>query len=706
MAQLTLKVEGMDCANCAMGITRKLTKKGHTQVHVDFATGEACLDLAPDSRKEDVISEIESLGYQVVPENGPAKKTFSIRQKFWFAAIFTFPLFIGHLFFSHDHFLMKPFVQCLLCLPVFLLGIFHFGKSAFASLRSGIPNMDVLIFTGSSAAFLYSLAGMYLYPIHEVHNYLFFETSATIITLVLLGNLLEHMAVQKTTSAIRELTALQPEKARLLRIEFGQEHIEEVPVSQLKKGDLLIVSSGEGIPADGIITEGFAQVDESMISGESVPADKQTGTSVVAGTILLNGPIRIQVTATGKTTTLARIIELVKQAQHDKPPVQQLADKISAIFVPIVLGISLITFLLSAFAFDIAMKEALMRSIAVLVISCPCAMGLATPTAIMVGIGRATRKGILVRGGRTLELLSAVDTVVFDKTGTLTTGKFAALEFHFLSGADTQEIKSVLLAMEQKSTHPLAKAVSLFLQEENITPYAALSELTEKKGLGMEARDANNNHWQIGSWRLLANTDSKMADIYILKNNQVLATVNMQDEIRPAAAELIHFLKAKNIRTILLSGDRRSKCEAVANTIGITEVIPEQLPAEKSAFIAALSKNKTIAMVGDGINDAPALAQAQIGISHGEASQIAMQSAQIILSGSATMEKMQDVFLIGKHTMKTIRQNLFWAFFYNVVAIPIAAFGLLNPMVAALSMAFSDVIVIGNSIRLRTKRLY
>lgn len=704
---ITLRVEGMDCANCALGITKKLTKSGHCDVQVDFATGEASLEMAETSTIDDVIGDIEGLGYKVVREEKQEKGfRFGVTQKFWFTLIFTVPLFFGHMLFSPDSWIARPMTQLLLCLPVMIVGGWHFGKSAFGSLKSGVPNMDVLIFIGSTAAFGYSIAGMYMYTGHEAHRYMFFETTATIITLVLLGNLLEHLSVKKTTTAISELSSLQPPKARKVTMQHGEEYIEEIPTSQLMRNDLLLVNAGESIPADGEVTLGNGSADESMITGESLPVEKTPGLAVTGGTVLLSGPIRMKVTRTGSESTLSHIISLVKKAQHEKPPVQQLADKISAIFVPVVLGISTLTFLLAFFAFHVSLQNALMNSIAVLVISCPCAMGLATPTAVMVGIGRAARNGILIRGGRTLEQLAEIKTLVFDKTGTLTTGKFAAIKVNPFDGFSEQEVKELLLAAEQHSAHPLAKSIVALLKAQNVSPAAGLRDIAEEKGIGMKAVTDGGEKLQIGSWRLLSDkNDWPVHDIYMLKNSKPVAGISLEDEIRPGMKALMDFLRSKNIRTVLLSGDRQEKCAAVAASLGMDEVIAEQLPEHKSEIIARLSESGKTGMIGDGINDAPALARADVGISPGDATQVAMQSSQVLLLGKEGMEKLQEALLIGRHSLSTIRQNLFWAFFYNAIAIPIAAFGFLNPMVAALSMAFSDVIVIGNSIRLRTKRL-
>jgi P-type Cu+ transporter len=701
--QIELKIEGMDCANCALGITRKLNKGGHQQVQVNFATGEATLELAPETTRQQVVNDITSLGYRVVePVAANARKPFrlSTEQKFWFCLVFTLPLFFGHMLFGHQALINQPRVQLALCLPVLAVGGFHFARSAWGSVRSGVANMDVLILLGSASAFGYSIFGWFTAAsAHEIHNYLFFETTATIITLVLLGNVFEHRAVKRTTTAIDELAALQPSTARRITSHGNHEHIEEVPASVLRPGDLLQLNTGDAIPADASVTEGNGAANEAMMTGEAIPVSKQPGDSLTAGTILLQGPLRARVERTGKHTLLSKIIDLVKQAQHEKPPVQQLADKISAIFVPAVVLIALITLAVNFWLIDTGLREALLRSIAVLVISCPCAMGLATPTAVMVGAGRAARNGILLRGGRTLETLANVRTIVFDKTGTLTTGVFSEIHFTALPGHDAEQLQGILLALEQQSAHPLAKSVVSLLNRQGHAQPATLSELHEITGTGIEGRDALGNVWAAGSWRLLPeNHHAGQHDIYLLCNGLPVAVADLRDELRPGMKELIDFIHGRGIHTVLLSGDRAEKCHEVATALGIKEVLAAQLPQQKLEHIARFTAQGTTAMVGDGIN-------AHAGIAHGEATPAALQSAQVLLAGTADLRKLRDTLLISHHTLRTIRQNLFWAFFYNVIAIPMAAAGLLSPMVAALSMAFSDVIVIGNSIRLRTKKL-
>jgi Cu+-exporting ATPase len=707
---IELKIEGMDCANCALGITRKLTKGGHQQVQVNFATGEATLELAPETTRQQVVSDITSLGYRVVePVATDEKKPLhlSTEQKFWFCLVFTVPLFFGHMLFGHGAWINQPWVQLALCLPVLAVGGFHFARSAWGSVRSGVANMDVLILLGSTAAFGYSIFGwLTAAHAHEVHNFLFFETTATIITLVLLGNVLEHKAVKRTTTAIDELAALQPSTARRITRHGDHEHIEEIPATSLRVGDMLQLNTGDAVPADATVTEGSGAANEAMMTGEAIPVNKQPGDSLTGGTILLQGPLRARVERTGKNTLLAKIIDLVKQAQQEKPPVQQLADKISAIFVPAVVLIALLTLAINLWLIDTGLREALLRSIAVLVISCPCAMGLATPTAVMVGAGRAARSGILLRGGRTLETLANVRTMVFDKTGTLTTGVFSEITLTPLPGHDAAQLQSILLGLEQQSAHPLAKSVVALLTRQGNVQAAALTELREIAGTGIEGRDALGNRWAAGSWRLLPeNHNTGPHDIYLLCNGLPVATADLRDELRPGMKELIDFVHSRGIHTVLLSGDRAEKCSEVAAALGIKEVLAAQLPDQKLEHIARFAAQGTTAMVGDGINDAPALARAHAGIAHGEATPAALQSAQVLLAGTADLRKLRDTLLISHHTLRTIRQNLFWAFFYNVIAIPLAAAGLLSPMIAALSMAFSDVIVIGNSIRLRTKKL-
>lgn len=706
-ATVELQISGMDCANCALGITRKLGKSGNTDVNVNFATGEASLLLGENCTVETVVKDIESLGYKVVSSAGGEKLRWyeTTEGKFWFCLVFTVPLFFAHMLFDHTFVLNQPLVQLALCIPVFVLGAWHFGRSAFQSLKTGVPNMDVLIILGSSAAFFYSIAGFLLYPEHEQHNYMFFETTATILTLVLLGNVIEHRSVKRTTTAITELSKLQPERARRLVLKDGKLIAEDIEAHLLRRGDTVQVNTGDTIPADGKVESGDASVDESMLSGESMPVTRSAGAAVSAGTLLLSGSLRVSVERVGSDSTLSKIIRLVKDAQRDKPPVQKLGDKISAIFVPVVTGLALLTFAGCYWLFDFTAQRSIMNAVAVLVISCPCAMGLATPTAVMVGIGRAARKGILIRGGSTLETLAEIRCVAFDKTGTLTTGRFEIASFELTGNATAGEVKAALYALEQHSSHPVAKSLVNELKKSN-PDTVELARVNEEKGRGISGTDAQGNVWQAGSVRILAEKENGTpADIYVLKNGETVARISLQDELKPGVGAIIAWLHSQEIETVLISGDKKEKCEAIVKQLGIKTMYAEQLPEEKLLRIEELNRLRKTAMVGDGINDAPALARAAVGISLSDATAVAVQSAQVILLNGKNLDALKDVLLIGKHSLKTIRQNLFWAFFYNVVAIPVAAAGLLSPMVAALSMAFSDVVVIGNSIRLRGKKL-
>ena len=436
-----LKIEGMTCANCALGIKKHLDKKGVKKVHVNFTTNNASFSADNQFSYKDVIDLINEIGYKAKKESNEIEKTglSSLEKKFFFTLIFTLPLF-SHMFLPKVLFLQNILVQFVLCLPVFLVGLLYFGKSAFRSLKSGLPNMDVLILMGSSAAFFYSIYGWILfYGTEQSHDYLFFETTATIITLVLLGNVLEYRSVKQTTTAIQELSAIKLGIAK--KEEDGE--IKELPFDEIVVNDILIVNEGDKIPVDGAVIWGSALIDESMLTGESVPLNKEVGDNIIGGTILNVGSIKMIATSVGDEMLISQIIELVKNAEDNKPDIQRLGDKVSGVFVPMVLLISILTFFISHYGFGISGTKAFLRAIAVLVISCPCAMGLATPTAVMVGIGRAAKKGILLKGGSTLQKLASVKNMVFDKTGTLTTGNFSIKKIQILKGEE-DFVKSIM----------------------------------------------------------------------------------------------------------------------------------------------------------------------------------------------------------------------------------------------------------------------
>ena len=699
LTHTTLHIKGMTCANCAAGIQKHLNSKGLHKSTVSFANAEASIYHSEKWNVQAIIQELESIGFKAstdsIQQNGDR-----IEKLFAICLLFTIPLF-AHMFLAHDNFLQNPILQIILCLPVYSIGLMHFGKSAINSLKVGVPNMDVLITMGTTASFAYSLTGTFLHwGTYEVHQFLFFETTATIITLVLLGNVLEHRSIKQTTSAIQELSTMQE---LLATREIAKGKMEKIPFKQIKKEDILIVNSGDKIPTDGVITQGTGILDESMLTGESKAVRKVQKDRVTGGTILVDGNLKIKAIQVGDETVLSQIIEMVKKAQNNKPKIQQLGDKISAVFVPVVLTIAALTFFISHFVLNISITDATMRAVAVLVISCPCAMGLATPTAVMVGLGRAAKSGILVKGGNTLESFAQVKHIFFDKTGTLTTGNFKIQKIN-CDTENLKEVKELLYHLEQHSSHPIAK--SIVKELEGKTDSIHLNEIQEHKGKGIEGK-WNKYHYFLGSYAIAQElTEDSYHSLYLLKNNQLFATIDIEDEVKPNAQQIIQSIKLAELNPIMLSGDKKEKCIALAKNLHIETVYSEQLPYQKLQRIADFKERGTTAMVGDGINDAPALAQADVGISLSSGTQIAIQSAQIVLLNGNDLGKISEALNISKHTLLTIKQNLFWAFSYNIIAIPIAAMGLLNPMWGALFMAFSDIVVVGNSLRLKKKTLH
>lgn len=710
METVKWKVEGMTCANCALTINKYLDKKGMQNIRVNPIDAEVSFETIEGTEKKSLIKGINDLGYHVIDkqEEGPSKQPFfsNQRNRLLFCLPFTLVLMLHMLeSWMHIHWLMNPWIQLVLCLPVYLVGMSFFGKSAWISLRNKMPNMNVLIALGATAAFVYSLIGTL---IGQGEQYLFYETTATIITLVFLGNYLEDASMQSTQRALKSLVKSQKVMANMIAFdENHQEVIFPIENTQLKVGDLVLVRSGEQVPIDCKILWGEAHVNESLLTGESIPVHKIAKDKVIGGSIVESGSIKAQVTATGDDTVLSGILNLVRQAQGEKPPIQQMADKISGIFVPLVVGIALLTFIgnyiyLSNSTDQTAIfTQSLMRSIAVLVIACPCAMGLATPAAIAVGLGRAARTGILFRNATSLENFKNIKQIVFDKTGTLTTGKFRLAKHEKFSLSD-EEWTSIVYSLEKYSNHPIAQCVAATFKTKDEIRWKSIEEV---KGLGMKGEDNDGNVFWAGSFKLVnTHTTDNLHNVYILKNDKLIGWIDVEDELRPEAKEVITYLKLKGIKTILLSGDKQEKCDHIAGILGIDEVYAEQKPEEKLIKIAALNAATPTAMVGDGINDAPALAKATIGISLSEASQMAIQSAQVVLMHGG-LKKLPTALGLGKHTYLTIKQNLFWAFFYNIIAIPIAAFGLLTPTFGAMVMGLSDVVLGINSVRLFIKKV-
>lgn len=697
------KVEGMSCTNCALSVEKLLKSKGVQNVSVSFIGGNVSFDNPAALDLPAIEKEIGQLGYHVVngtakEKAAPGRKLFANHfQRFLCCLIFTIPLWL-HMF-VHAGILMNQWFQLALTIPVFIIGMQFFGLSGWRSLRKGVPNMNVLVAIGAIASFGYSLYGTIT---GNAHDYMFYETTATIITLVFMGNWLEDYTVQKTQTALNSLAVSQKIRANMIVYDDQHnEHLMPVESGHLKTGDLILIKTGEFVPADCKILSGDASVDESILTGESLPVEKTKNEALIGGSMLTDGCVKAYVTTVGKDSVLNRILQLVQDALADKPPMQQLADKISAIFVPAVLTIALLCFLGNYFFIAQTFTASLLRSIAVLVIACPCAMGLATPAAIAVGLGRAAKQGILFRNARSLEAFKNIWQIVFDKTGTLTTGSFSITGFSADKNTPEEVFKQIVFSMEKYSNHPIAKTIT---KQWKTGPAIIWKKIEEVKGFGMKAEDKDGNIFWAASYKKAKDlTADASHNVYLIKNDQLLGWIDVEDALRPEAAAVIAQLQAKGLKTILLSGDNKEKCAAIARQLNIDEFFAEQTPEEKLEKISALDSTAPTAMIGDGINDAPALAKATIGVSLSDSSQIAIQTAQVVLMNHG-LKNLPLALGLGKQTFLTIKQNLFWAFAYNVVAIPIACFGLLRPEFAALAMGFSDLVLGFNSIRLRWKK--
>ncbi|HJV19103.1 MAG TPA: cation-translocating P-type ATPase [Sediminibacterium sp.] len=707
MEKVNWKVEGMSCTNCALTIDKYLQGKGLEDVRVNFIGGDVSFTLPEGITKTEIQKGIDGLGYHVkngdLAATGKKKLFKSHLERFLFCAVFTLPLMLHMIPGVHIHWLMNPYVQIALTLPVFFVGMDFFGRSALHSVRKGIPNMNVLITIGAVASLVYSLYGTFT---GQAAEYMFYETTATILTLVFLGNWLEDKSVETTQASLRKLVNSQKTMANMIAYDDQhQEHIFPVESSALKTGDLILIKSGEAVPMDCKILSGEMAVNESIVTGEFIPVDKTIKDQLIGGSIAVSGSVKAYVTAVGPDSVLGNILQLVKNAQTEKPPVQQLADKISAVFVPVVVGISLLTLLLNYTLAGQDFTHSLMRAIAVLVIACPCAMGLATPAAIAVGLGRAARNGILFKNTKSLELFKDIKQVVFDKTGTLTTGQFAIASAGLTAEGETvgmDEVKRIAYSLEKYSNHPLAKTIAKEWKTGQDIRFTAVEEV---KGFGMKGTGRDGNEYIVGSYKAAEQLiKDRTHNIYILRNKILLGWVDLTDQVRPEAATLVKYLNSRSIRTILLSGDRKESCELLANQLHISEVYAEQSPAEKLERVTALTAGSSTVMVGDGINDAPALARATVGISLSEASQVAMQSAEVVLMNNG-LKHLPLALGLGKHTYLTIQQNLFWALLYNVLAIPVAAMGMLSPAFSALAMGLSDVVLAINSVRLNFKKV-
>ncbi|MET1015028.1 MAG: heavy metal translocating P-type ATPase, partial [Paenisporosarcina sp.] len=728
--EIDLHIQGMTCAACSTRIEKGLNRfNGVSVANINLAleTGKVTYDPNQTSPNE-IVKKIKDMGYDATFKNDETAETIDykkidIQKKtrlFWISALFSLPLLwtmVGHFSFTSNlyvpEFLMNPYLQWALATPVqFWIG-WIFYKGAYYALKNKSANMDVLVALGTSAAYFYSV---YLVIESLQHNEshmlgLYFETSAVLITLILLGKVFEARAKGHSSDAIKKLMNLQPAIALIER----DGSVVEIPVDLVQKNDVLVIKPGASIPVDGVIISGSSAVDESMLTGESLPVEKGPQDEVFAATINANGALRMTATKIGKETVLSSIIRVVEEAQGSKAPIQRLADRISGIFVPIVVGIALITFISWHFIVDPGnFAAALESTIAVLVIACPCALGLATPTSIMAGSGRSAELGILFKTAESMENTKSIDTVVFDKTGTITKGKPEVTDFEVAESSDREMLIGLAASAEQLSEHPVAHAITLFGQEMNLPlvectsfkaiPGHGIVATVDSKEVIMGTRKLLLEHSvELSSPLNLASTFEKLGKtvMYMVVDGVHVATIAIADQIKETSKEAITSLKQIGIHVVMLTGDQQTTAQAIAQQVGIEHVVAGVLPAKKADVISSLqAEGRKVAMVGDGINDAPALVVADVGIAMGTGAAVAMEAADVTFM-QGDLLKVADTLEMSRLTVRNIKQNLFWALAYNSIGIPIAAAGFLAPWVAGAAMAFSSVSVVINALRLQ-----
>ncbi len=725
MEIVQLNIKGMTCASCVAHVEKGIKKSaGIDMASVNLATEKATVSYDPDQTDVDsIIKAVSDAGYGASPageeeEGAKDSEIKKLKHRTAASALFSAPLMAGMILMLLKvdalHFLHRPWFQLILATPVqFWIGM-RFYRGAWKSLRAGSPGMDVLVALGTSAAYFFSIYNGFIAEAGEAMPHLYFEASAMIITLVLLGKYLETGAKGKTSEAIKKLMGLQPKTARVER--NGTEI--EIPVSDVAVGDTVLIRPGERFPVDGPVIEGNTAVDESMITGESMPVEKGPGDRVVSGTINSYGAVRFKAEQVGSDSVLSRIIQVVEEAQGSKAPIQKLADRVAAVFVPAVLGIALLTLLVWTLAAG-DFSQGLIAAVAVLVIACPCALGLATPTAIMVGTGLGAGRGILIKNGEILQTAGSLDALVLDKTGTLTRGKPELGEIiPLVQASEVSELLTLAASLEDVSEHPLARAVVSAAQERGLALKKA-EDFAALPGLGIKGR-IDGKEYLIGKEDFLRSRGIILKDeglqakkaelenagntVIILADAQEaapLALLPLADRLKESSVEAVSLLKDLGLDIYMITGDNSRTATAVAAEAGISNVLSEVLPEDKAREVEKLQKRgMKVAMAGDGINDAPALAAADTGIAMAEGSDIAMESADITLM-RGDLREIAAAVLLSRKTMGKIKQNLFWAFFYNTLGIPFAALGLLNPIIAGAAMAFSSVSVVSNSLSLK-----
>ncbi len=718
MKKIRLNVSGMHCASCSTLIEKALKKiDGVKTSNVNFSTANANIEY--DELKideKDFIQKIKDLGYSAEigkdrkkQEQKEKKEISNLREKLLISSIFAIPAFILGMIFMKNPIPYQDYVLWILATPVqFYIGL-QFYKGTWAALKNKSANMDTLIALGTSAAYFFSV-----YVVLSGNGHQYFEASAVLITLVIFGKYLEAKAKGKTSEAIKKLMHLAPKKATVIR--NGKEIV--IKISEIELNDIILVKPGGKIPVDGVIVEGYSSVNESMITGESIPIDKKVNDNVIGGTINKQGAFKFKATKIGKNTTLAGIIKLIEDAQGKKAPIQRFADNVSAYFVPVVILISILTFSSWYYLFDAELSFAMITAVAVLVIACPCALGLATPTAIMVGTGKGAKNGILIKGGDSLETAHKLKYLIFDKTGTITKGVPEVTDIISFSNED---ILNITASMEKNSEHPLGEAIVEKAKIDRIT-LSNVSNFESIPGHGISSNIGKKKYY-FGNLKLMNDLKVKVENdasnlekegktvMYLAENRKLIGLIAVADTIKETSASAVKSLEKLGIRVYMITGDNKNTAHAIAKIAGIKNVFAGVLPKDKAKYVKKLQRHGIVAMVGDGVNDAPALAQADIGIAMGSGTDVAMETGNIVLMKN-DLRDIPKAIKLSKITMSKIRQNMFWALFYNSMGIPIAAGvlypftgWLLNPMLAGGAMAMSSVSVVMNSLLLKKKKI-